>query len=89
MLRTVLSWGAGDGASCAWHARISLARMGHERARAEILGDLASWRRETREAAVVAAGRARLREARGALESLGESVDGALVREALVRLAVG
>ncbi len=88
-LRTLLSWGAGDGASCAWHARISLARMGHARARAEILGDLASWRRETREAAVVAAGRARLGEARGALESLGETVDGALVREALVRLAVG
>ena len=70
-LRTVLSWGAGDGASCAWHARIALARMGHERARAEILGDLASWRRETREAAVVAAGRARMGEARRALENLG------------------
>ncbi len=88
-LRTILSWGAGDGASCAFHARISLARMGHAKARAEILADLESWRRETREAAVVAAGRARLREARGALEKLGESVDGALVREALVRLAVG
>jgi HEAT repeat protein len=88
-LRTILSWGAGDAASCAWHARIALARMGHARARAEILDDLGSWRRETREAAVVAAGRARLREARGALERLGESVDGALVREALVRLTVG
>jgi hypothetical protein len=83
-----LSWGAGDGASCAWHARIALARMGHERARAEIVADLASWRRETREAAVVAAGRARIREARALLESLGETVDSALVREALVRLAV-
>ena len=89
VLRKVLSWGAGDGASCAWHARIALARLGHDRARAEILADLASWRRETREAAVVAAGRARMGEARGALESLGESVDDALVREALVRLAVG
>jgi HEAT repeat protein len=89
VLRKVLSWGAGDGASCAWHARIALARLGHDRARAEILADLASWRRETREAAVVAAGRARLGEARGALESLGGSVDDALVREALVRLAVG
>jgi len=87
VVRTLLSWGAGDGASCAWHARIALARMGHERARAEILADLASWRRETREAAVVAAGRARIREARGLLEGLGESVDTALVREALVRLA--
>jgi HEAT repeat protein len=88
LVRAVLSWGAGDGASCAWHARIALARMGHERARAEIVADLASWRRETREAAVVAAGRARIREARALLESLGETVDSALVREALVRLAV-
>jgi hypothetical protein len=89
LVRAVLSWGGGDGASCAWHARIALARMGHDRARAEILADLASWRRETREAAVVAAGRARLGEARTILESLGETVDAALVREALVRLAVG
>jgi hypothetical protein len=88
VIRTILSWGAGDGASCAWHARTALARMGHERARAEILADLASWRRETREAAVVAAGRARMGEAREALERLGGSVDHALVREALVRLTV-
>ena len=87
VVRTLFSWGAGDGASCAWHARIALARMGHARARSEILADLGSWRRETREAAVVAAGRARLGEARSVLEGLGESVDGALVREALVRLA--
>jgi HEAT repeats len=88
LVRTILSWGAGDRSSCAWHARIALARMGHERARAEIVAELSSWRRETREAAVVAAGRARIREAREPLENLGESVDGALVREALVRLAV-
>jgi HEAT repeat protein len=88
VLRSVLSWGAGDRRSCAWHARIALARMGHERARAEIVADLASWRRETREAAVVAAGRARIREARGALQNLGGTVDASLVREALVRLAV-
>jgi hypothetical protein len=62
--------------------------MGHERARAEILADLGSWRRETREAAVVAAGRARIHEARGTLENLGGTVDAALVSEALVRLAV-
>jgi hypothetical protein len=62
--------------------------MGHERARAEILGDLASRRRATREAAVVAAGRARIHEARRALEKLGGTVDAALVHEALVRLAV-
>ncbi len=88
VFRAFLSWGAGDRASCAWHARIALARMQHAKARAEILADLASWRRETREAAVVAAGRARLGEARPTLEALGGSVDGALVREALVRLAV-
>jgi HEAT repeat protein len=88
VFRTVLGWGEGDRASCAWHARTALARMGHARARAEILADLASWRREKREAAVVAAGRARVGEARSALESLGGSVDAALVREALVRLAV-
>jgi len=92
VLRTLFSWGAGDHASCAWHARIALARMGHERACTEILADLGSWRRETREAAVVAAGRARLHQARATLEKLlststsGESVDAALVREALVRL---
>jgi HEAT repeat protein len=88
ILRKVLAWGAGDRSSCAWHARIALARMNHPRARAEILADLSSLRRETREAAVVAAGRARLSEARSALESARGSVDAALVNEALVRLAV-
>jgi HEAT repeat protein len=87
-LRTVLSWGAGDRTSHAWHARIALARMGHERAREEILSDLASRKRETREAAVVAAGRAHLAEARGPLERLRGSVDSRLVSEALIRLAV-
>jgi hypothetical protein len=62
--------------------------MGHERARVEILADLTSWRRETREAAVVAAGRARMGEARQVLKSLEGSVDPALVREALVRMTV-
>jgi HEAT repeat protein len=95
VLRSLFSWGAGDRASCAWHARIALARMAHPRARAEILAELGSWRRETREAAVVAAGRARIHEARPTLETLlrdhhpGEPVDAALVREALVRLDAG
>jgi hypothetical protein len=88
VLRSVLSWGAGEAASCAWHARTALARLGHERARAEILADLASWKRQTREAAVVAVGRARMSEARHTLQSLGGTVDDALVREALVRLSV-
>ena len=89
LLRAVLGWGDADRMRCAWHARTALARMGHVRAKAEILTDLTSWSRETREAAVVAAGRARIGEARSALERLGGSVDAALVREALVRLAVG
>jgi len=88
VVRKVLSWGAGDRASCSWHARIALARMGHARAKSEILSDLASFRRETREAAVVAAGRAHLGEARSAIEGLGSSVDPSLVREALVRLSL-
>jgi HEAT repeat protein len=90
LLRSLFAWGAGDGASCAWHARIALARMGHERAAAEILADLRSWRREAREAAVVASGRARLRGAEATVRSLGEtgSVDAALVQEALLRFAV-
>jgi hypothetical protein len=88
VVRKVLSWGAGDRRSCAWHARIALARMHHERARAEILADLDSVRRETREAAVVAVGRAGLVQARSALERVRGSVDDALVNEALVRLAV-
>jgi HEAT repeat protein len=89
VLRSLLSWGAGDRASCAWHARVALARLGHARARAEIIADLGSLRRETREAAVVATGRARIGEARPTLENLGGSVDADLVREALVRLALG
>ncbi len=89
VLRAVFSWGAGDQASCAWHARVALARLGSERARAGIVADLASWRRETREAAVVAVGRAGIGEARTQLETLGGAgaVDAALLREALVRLA--
>ena len=88
VLRAVMSWGAGDTASCSWHARIALARMGHVRARAEILSDLSSFRRETREAAVVAAGRACLGEARPVIERLGSSVDPSLAREALLRLSL-
>jgi hypothetical protein len=56
-LRHLLSWGSGDRASCAWHARTSLAQMGHARATGEIRADLSAWRRETREAAAIAAAR--------------------------------
>jgi HEAT repeat protein len=48
----------------AWQALVSLARMGHARARARILRDLRSWSRDRRTLAVAAAGRAGLAEAR-------------------------
>jgi HEAT repeat protein len=50
--------------TCAYSATIALARLGHERARAELLRGLRSPKRATCEASVVAVGRARLREAR-------------------------
>ncbi len=70
-------------------ARTSLALLGHARARAEIVRDLGSWSRERRHCAVVAAGRARLGEARGALEALGARAglaDPEAVAEALARI---
>ena len=73
--------------TCAFHARIALARMGHDRAKKEILADLSSGKREAAAAAVVAAGRAHLVEAKDVLERLPAGiVDGDLVREALARL---
>ena len=48
----------------AWHARVALARMGHERASQEILRELGSPDRDVRTLAVAAAGRARLLAAR-------------------------
>jgi HEAT repeat protein len=47
-----------------WHARVALARMGHARARAEIVDELGSLSYERRTLAVSAAGRARLIEAK-------------------------
>src|SRR6185369_7599740 len=52
----------------AWQARVALARLGHARAKKEILGDLAAWSLHRRTLAVAAAGRARLVEARSILE---------------------
>lgn len=73
--------------TCPFHARIALARMGHDRARKEILGELASTRREVLEGAVVAAGRARLAEAKPLVAKLaGGVVDAELLSEALGRL---
>jgi HEAT repeat protein len=83
------AWGLGRFVSdtCAWSAKTALARMGHPRAVAEILEDLASRKRPTVEAAVVATGRARIAAAEGALRALGpEDVDPELVRHALAEL---
>jgi HEAT repeat protein len=67
-------------------ARISLARLGHRRAREGILRGLHGWLRSQREDAVIAAGQARLREALPRLEALmrePERIDTTLVRDAL------
>lgn len=73
--------------TCVFHARIALARLGHARAQAEILGELDSGRREVVSGAVVAAGRAHLVEARARIAKLGgDLVDPALVTEALKEL---
>jgi HEAT repeat protein len=73
--------------TCAFHAKIALARLGHPRAVAEILRDLESDRPDVLGAAVVAAGRARLAKARKAIERIPTvAVDPELVREALSRL---
>jgi len=83
------AWGLGSLVrdTCAWHAQIALARMGHPRAAAEILRDLDSKRAETRSAAIVAAGRAKLEAARGKLEAWSAGgVERELVRDALARL---
>lgn len=73
----------------AWHARVALARLGHERARREILGELDSWDRDKRTLAVAAAGRARLAEAKSAITAMkGDALraDPHAVDEALAQL---
>jgi HEAT repeat protein len=73
--------------TCAWHAKIALARLGHARASSEILRDLDSARAETRTAAVVAAGRAHLTAARDKIASMkSEIADPQLVDDALSQL---
>lgn len=86
------AWGVGSWVrdTCKFHAKIALARMKHPRAVAEILKDLGSTRPDVLGAAVVAAGRARLREARPLLEKLTRAaVDPALVEEALRAIGDG
>jgi HEAT repeat protein len=83
------AWGFGRFVkrTCAWQARVALARMGHGRASAEIFNELRSGKRETRLSAVVAAGRARLVEARATLERFGpDDADVEVVRDALALL---
>jgi HEAT repeat protein len=53
-----------------WHAKVALARMGHERARREIEGDLDAWDPQRRTLAVAAVGRARLTGARDKLRAM-------------------
>jgi len=73
--------------TCAFHARIALARMGHPRAVAEILRDLDSPRPDLVGGAVVSAGRARLAAARERIGRLPASAaDPELVREALASI---
>jgi HEAT repeat protein len=74
---------------CSFQARVSLARLGHRRARSEILAGLRAWTQVGRDEAVVAAGKARLQEARAALEALRDRpgrADPGLVHEALEAL---
>jgi HEAT repeat protein len=71
--------------TCAFHARIALARLGSDRAIAAIKDDLGSWSRARREAAVVAAGRAGIGSARETIASMTD-VDEGLKDEALKAL---
>jgi HEAT repeat protein len=83
------AWGLGRfvADTCAFSARIALARMGHARAIAEIGRDLGSRKRQTRDAAVVAAGRARLKSLSAVIADLGpDDADPDLVARALATL---
>jgi HEAT repeat protein len=74
------------GDTCAFHARIALARLGHARAAREILAGLESSVQSTRASSVVQAGRARMQGARARILALRNDVDPALVDEALAAL---
>ncbi|WP_437956993.1 HEAT repeat domain-containing protein [Sorangium sp. So ce119] len=73
-----------------WHARVALARMGHERAVREILSELGAWDRHRRTLAVAAAGRARLEAARATIAAMRgdeRKADQGAVEEALAAIA--
>jgi len=73
--------------TCPFHARIALARLGHERAKKEILDELGSAKSEVRSGAVVSAGRAHLLEAKPQIDRLTEaSVDADLLKDAKASL---
>lgn len=74
----------------AWHARVALARMGHDRAGKEIIKELGASDRDVRTLAVAAAGRARLVSARDRISAMRGDEDRAdphAVDEALDTLA--
>jgi len=73
----------------AWHARVALASMGHDRAVRWILSELDAWTRERRSLAVAAVTRARIAAARSRLEAMRghpERADPDAVEEALAVL---
>lgn len=72
--------------TCAFHAIIALARMGHAKAIASIESDLSSKNAKRRSAAVVAAGRAALKQAEPTIVALKGEVEDALRDEALAAL---
>ena len=73
----------------AWHARVALASMGHDRAVRWILSELDAWTRERRSLAVAAVARARITAARSRVEAMRgrpERADPDAVEEALAVL---
>ena len=71
----------------AWHARVALARLGDEQAKAAILRGLSAFTRDARTIAVAAAGRARIAEARAILRGMTPAqADPETVAEALAQL---
>jgi HEAT repeat protein len=74
----------------AWHARVALARLGDEQAKAAILRGLSAFTRDARTIAVAAAGRARIAEARAILTQMTPAqADPETVAEALAELEAG
>ncbi len=85
-------WFASRRQPFAWQAKVALGRLGHERAIREILGDLRSSNRDKRAVAIVAAGDAKIAQARAVLEALRdrpEEADQDAVAAALAKLGDG